>query len=91
MALDDKRAPLATATRSAEMLLIRDFKSIHCCVREHDHTRNNQQRDKGYRRVLWAVLGINALMFLIEIVAGLSAGSVSVQADALDFLADAGN
>jgi Co/Zn/Cd efflux system component len=30
-------------------------------------------------------------MFLIEIVAGLAAGAVSLQADALDFLADAGN
>jgi Co/Zn/Cd efflux system component len=44
-----------------------------------------------YRRVLWAALGINTTMFLVEIVAGLAAGSVSLQADALDFLADAGN
>lgn len=34
---------------------------------------------------------INAVLFLIEIVAGVAAGSVSLQADALDFLADAGN
>jgi len=37
------------------------------------------------------VLGINAAMFLIEIGAGLAAGSASLQADALDFLGDAGN
>jgi Co/Zn/Cd efflux system component len=37
------------------------------------------------------VLGINGAMFLAEIVAGLAAGSASLQADALDFLADAGN
>jgi len=37
------------------------------------------------------VLAINAGMFLVEIVAGLAAGSTSLQADALDFLADAGN
>ena len=30
-------------------------------------------------------------MFLVEIVAGLAAGSASLQADALDFLTDAGN
>ena len=30
-------------------------------------------------------------MFLIEIVAGLAAGSASLQADALDFLADTAN
>src|SRR5215468_8931412 len=45
----------------------------------------------GYRRVLWAVLGINAAMFLVEVAAGLAAGSASLQADALDFLGDAAN
>jgi len=47
--------------------------------------------DAGYRRVLWIVLAINAIMFLIEIGAGLAAGSASLQADALDFLGDAAN
>jgi len=41
--------------------------------------------------VLWAVLAINAGMFGIEMAAGLAAGSASLQADALDFLGDAGN
>ena len=41
--------------------------------------------------VLWFVLAINAAMFAIEIGAGLMAGSASLQADALDFLGDAGN
>jgi Co/Zn/Cd efflux system component len=45
----------------------------------------------AFRRVLWAVLGINAAMFLVEIGAGLAAGSASLQADALDFLGDAAN
>ena len=44
-----------------------------------------------YRRVLWAVLAINAAMFAVEIGAGLIAGSASLQADALDFLSDAAN
>ncbi|WP_063684801.1 cation transporter [Bradyrhizobium stylosanthis] len=47
--------------------------------------------NKAYRRVLWAVLAINAVMFLVEIGAGLAAGSASLQADALDFLGDAAN
>jgi hypothetical protein len=47
--------------------------------------------DPAYRRVLWSVLGINVTMFLVEIVAGVAAGSASLQADALDFLGDAGN
>jgi Co/Zn/Cd efflux system component len=41
--------------------------------------------------VLRAVLGINAAMFALEVVAGISAGSASLQADALDFLGDSGN
>jgi len=44
-----------------------------------------------YRAVLWIVLTINAVMFLIEIVAGVAAGSAALQADALDFFADAAN
>ncbi len=43
----------------------------------------------GYRRVLWLVLAINAAMFGVEVVFGLIAGSLSLQADALDFLGDA--
>jgi Co/Zn/Cd efflux system component len=44
-----------------------------------------------YRTVLWIVLGINAAMFLVEIIAGVAAGSAALQADALDFFADASN
>ena len=45
----------------------------------------------AYKRVLWAVLIINTAMFVIEVGAGLAAGSASLQADALDFLGDAAN
>lgn len=45
----------------------------------------------AYRSALWIVFAINALMFAIEIGAGLKAGSASLQADALDFLGDAAN
>jgi Co/Zn/Cd efflux system component len=51
----------------------------------------SRERNTGYRRVLWAVLIINALMFLVEVAAGFAAGSASLQADALDFLGDAAN
>ncbi len=44
-----------------------------------------------FRKALWVALVINAGMFLIEIVAGVAAGSSSLQADALDFLGDAAN
>ena len=66
--------------------------SAHCCAHgHHEPGPETRDRDARYRRVLWAVLAINAGMFLVEIVAGVAAGSASLQADALDFLADAGN
>ncbi|MDP8919171.1 MAG: cation transporter, partial [Pseudomonadota bacterium] len=58
---------------------------------EHHQPADPHRGNQAYRRVLWAVLGINAAMFLAEIGAGLAAGSASLQADALDFLGDAGN
>jgi Co/Zn/Cd efflux system component len=36
-------------------------------------------------------LAINGLMFAVEVIAGLAAGSASLQADALDFLGDTAN
>ena len=45
--------------------------------------------DPTYKRILWAVIVINAVMFLIEMSAGKLAGSQALQADALDFLGDA--
>jgi Co/Zn/Cd efflux system component len=44
-----------------------------------------------FRKALWIALAINAGMFLVEIVAGVAAGSSSLQADAVDFLGDAAN
>ena len=45
----------------------------------------------AYRHVLWAALGINGLMFVVELISGARAGSSALQADALDFLADTAN
>ncbi len=47
--------------------------------------------ERGERRALWIVLAINLVMFVTEAGAGLWAGSASLAADALDFLADAAN
>jgi|TARA_B100000686_G_scaffold354841_1_gene467611 Co/Zn/Cd efflux system component len=62
--------------------------SVHCCGPQNE---SSQLLDKTYRKVLWIVLIINFVMFAVEIVAGLAAGSVALQADALDFLADSAN
>ena len=51
----------------------------------------NPPADPQYRRVLWIALVLNALMFVVELAASFSAQSVSLLADAVDFLGDAGN
>jgi Co/Zn/Cd efflux system component len=62
-----------------------------CCCDPPSLTPDPHRNHKPFRRVLWIVLAINAAMFLLEIGAGLAAGSASLQADALDFLGDASN
>jgi len=67
--------------------------SADCCDHHHhhDHDHHDAGLSRSVRRVLWAVLAINLAMFLVEVGAGLAAGSASLQADALDFLGDAAN
>jgi Co/Zn/Cd efflux system component len=64
--------------------------SAHCC---HDHhcSETRTLNSPAWRRALWIALFVNAGMFLAEIIAGVAAGSASLQADALDFLGDAAN
>ena len=47
--------------------------------------------DPGFRRILWFALIANAAMFVVEMVASALSGSVSLQADALDFFGDSVN
>jgi Co/Zn/Cd efflux system component len=47
--------------------------------------------DPRYRRALWIALVLNALMFGVELFASFEAQSVSLLADAVDFLGDTGN
>ena len=57
--------------------------SADCC---HNHDFDGMSDD--YKRRLWLVIAINALMFVVELVAGSVSGSQALKADALDFLAD---
>jgi Co/Zn/Cd efflux system component len=59
-----------------------------CCQSDACSETDPRRGDPAFRRILWIVLAINAAMFIVEIVAGLAAGSASLQADALDFLGD---
>jgi Co/Zn/Cd efflux system component len=61
--------------------------TVSCC----DHDCQPAETGGHYRRILWVALGLNAAMFLVEIVASVIAGSVSLRADALDFMGDAAN
>ncbi len=55
----------------------------------HDHDLGFDGVSPAYRRALWAVIVLNGGMFLVEMTAGALAGSRALQADALDFGADA--
>ncbi|MEX2473879.1 cation diffusion facilitator family transporter [Marinobacter sp.] len=49
------------------------------------------QPSPGFRRALWIALWVNLAMFLVEGVASLQSGSVSLMADAIDFFGDSAN
>lgn len=64
--------------------------SAHCC--EHESPAPGQIVNLGrYRRILWVALLANATMLLVELGAGVSSGSLSLMADAMDFAGDALN
>lgn len=56
----------------------------HDCCHSHDFDGMNDD----YKRRLWVVIALNAVMFVVEIIAGSIAGSQALWADSLDFLAD---
>lgn len=53
----------------------------------HSHTFDGL--DPTYKRRLILVIAINAVMFAVEMIAGQLAGSQALQADSMDFFADA--
>lgn len=61
--------------------------SAACCSAQPKSALN----DPRWRRALWIALAVNAGMFAAEMSAGLMADSLSLRADALDFLGDAAN
>jgi Co/Zn/Cd efflux system component len=59
-----------------------------CCSSGCSSTK---QLAPQYRKILWAALIINASMFIVELLSGVQAESVSLMADAIDFFGDAIN
>ena len=62
-----------------------------CCSHDNCAGDNKGGNSPAWRRALWIALAVNAAMFAGEIIAGVAAGSASLQADALDFLGDSAN
>lgn len=56
-----------------------------CCGQDQEFTGLSAD----YKQRLWLVIAINAIMFAVEMAAGQLARSQALQADALDFFADA--
>lgn len=59
-----------------------------CCDSE---CSSNQLLTPKYRKILWIALVINFAMFIVEVLSGFNANSVSLMADAIDFFGDAMN
>ena len=59
--------------------------SIACCGVEDHHG------DQRYKKILWLALIANLLMFCVEIISAYHAGSTSLFADSMDFMADSAN
>lgn len=66
-----------------------------CCSpthnHNHDHGGDDHDHGNAARPVLWIALVLNAVMFVVELGAGLGAGSTALLADSADFLGDAAN
>ena len=63
--------------------------SAHCC--SHSANPEPTHLDPKWRQALWIALFVNGAMFAVELAAGELADSRSLQADAIDFFADAAN
>lgn len=55
------------------------------------HDTHDKQLSPRYKKALWIALGLNLAMFVIEIMAGINSGSVSLLSDSLDFFGDSAN
>lgn len=60
--------------------------SKHC---GHSHNHSFDGLSEDYKRRLWLVIALNAIMFIVEVISGEMAQSQALKADALDFFADA--
>lgn len=64
--------------------------SKDCCSHEvgHNHDITLDPNDKTFKKILWIALILNLGMFFLEVIFGLLSQSLSLRADAIDFLGD---
>jgi cation diffusion facilitator family transporter len=62
--------------------------STNCCSHS---SCSSPVVDPRYRRALWVALFLNVTMFVVELGASWTSGSVSLMADSIDFFGDAAN
>ena len=60
--------------------------SDHCCQKKSFELAKLTKRQS---KVLWTVLGINAVMFVVELLSGIWSHSLALTGDSLDMLGDA--
>ncbi len=65
--------------------------SAECCSHDHGHDVVHDPNNKSFKIVLWVALALNLTMFFVEVIFGVLSGSLSLRADALDFLGDSIN
>jgi cation diffusion facilitator family transporter len=58
---------------------------------DHSHTIEYDPKNTAFKKVLWFSLILNFGMFFVEIIYGVLSHSLSLRADAIDFLGDGAN
>lgn len=61
------------------------------CAHDHSHSIEYSSANRAFKRVLWISFILNFGMFFVEMIYGVLASSLSLRADAIDFLGDAVN
>ncbi len=59
-----------------------------CCSHDHSHDLKFDPKNIAFKKVLWIALILNLSMFFVEVIFGVLSHSLSLRADAIDFLGD---
>ncbi len=71
--------------------MLKRTKMKDCCSHDHTHDLQFDPKNTAFKKVLWIALFLNLGMFLVEVIYGVLSHSLSLRADAIDFLGDGTN